>query len=153
MHIRLANQADVVALGAIFRSAAEVVGPEAYSPAQVAVWSSFPENQDAFRAFILAATTFVAVEESQLLGFCGVEDDGRVASLYVRGDRGREGIGSKLLAKAISHAQTSNISRLYAEASVFSRPLFLKFGFVDTGTEVVQRGEVDFKRYLVAREL
>lgn len=153
MHIRLASQADVVALGAIFRSAAEVIGPEAYSAAQVAVWSSFPENKDAFREFILDATTFVAVEEAQLFGFCGVENDGRVASLYVQGDRCREGIGSKLLDKAIEHAKARNMTRLYAEASVFSRPLFLKFGFVDTGTEVVQRGEVEFERYLVARAL
>ena len=153
LNIRLARDLDVLPLARLYADAVRAAGPAAYAPSQVAVWTAFAEQADAFREFILRPRTFVAEDASGPLGFCGLEPDGHIASVYVRGDRLREGIGTRLLQAAIAHAEQSGIERLFAEASEFSRPLFLKVGFQAVGAETVNRDGVTFIRHQVERRL
>jgi putative acetyltransferase len=53
----------------------------------------------------------------------------------------------------VDYASSHNIQRLYAEASEFSLGLFEKCGFHIYDTEIVERQGVQFKRYLVERNL
>ncbi len=158
MRMRVATERDLAALQAVYADAVRTVGPSAYSDAQVTMWASFAADGVALRSWILNARMVVAEEEgdggcSEIVGFCSLAADGHVNALYVRGDRVRQGIGSQLLTEAVDYAQQHQMPRLYAEASEFSYPLFCKFGFALTGTEVVDRHGVTFHRYLVAKTL
>ena len=53
----------------------------------------------------------------------------------------------------LDYAKSHNIQRLYAEASEFSLGSFKKFGFHIYDTEIVDRQGVQFKTYLVERNL
>jgi putative acetyltransferase len=117
------------------------------------MWASFPSDIASFRQFILQGTTFIATDETGILGFAGITEDGHVTSAYVRRDRIRQGIGSTLMQTLLDYAKSHNIQRLYAEASEFSLGLFKKFSFHIYDTEIVDRQGVQFKRYLVELSL
>lgn len=149
MKIREATASDIPALAEVYRDSVKAIAPQRYSPEQVEAWSDFPLATEAFNNFIFNPTTFIAQLDGTIVGFSGVEANGHIASLYIRGDYNRQGIGSRLLETVISFAKSHKIPRLYTEASEFSRALFEKFGFQLSGTEAVIREGVWFHRYLL----
>lgn len=153
MDIRLAQASDLPELANIYHQTVMAIAPQKYTPQQVEAWASHAADADQFRQFILAVTTYVAVDETGILGFAGISPDGYVASVYVRGDRIHQGIGSTLMEVIQDHATRQGIERLHAAASEFSLGLFRKFGFQVYATEIAERQGVPFERYLVERLL
>jgi putative acetyltransferase len=147
--IRLAQASDLPELTALYRQTVLANAPEHYTPAQTQIWASFAAESEPFRQFILGVTTYVLVNNSGIVGFAGIGEDGHVASTYVRHDRIHQGLGSTLMQVLLNHARQKGIGRLYSEASEFSLGLFKKFGFRCYATEVVDRQGVQFQRYLV----
>ena len=153
MNVRPVCESDLPELAVLFRQTVLINAPEHYTQSQTEIWASFASDADSFRQFILDANTFIAVEDSEILGFAGIDEAGHIASTYVRFDHIHKGIGSTLMQSVLAYAQRQRISRLYAEASEFSLGLFEKFGFRLYDTEVVERQGVTFNRYLVERYL
>lgn len=155
VEIRPAIATDVPRLADLYYQTVQTLGPQHYTPAQVAAWSAFGLDLPAFEPFILDAATYVAetaiASAPKLLGFAGIARDGHITALYVWPQVGRCGLGSRLLQTVIDRSQTQGNQRLYAEASRFSLPLFEKFGFVQYDTETVVRAGETFERYLVER--
>lgn len=85
MEIRHAEETDLVSLVDLFETSIETQGPEHYSPEQVHAWAS-RATEASFQNFILGPTTFVAIDDSGPLGFCGYGKDGHITSLYIRPD-------------------------------------------------------------------
>ena len=153
MIIRTVNKNDIPALTELFNNCVRQIAPEKYTPEQIDAWAASTSDGESFNKFILEPTTFVAETNNLILGFAGVTTAGYLASLYVRGDRNRQGIGSRLLIHIIEYARVNNIYRLYTEASVFSKPLFEKFGFAIYEEEDVTRNGIVFHRYLMEKFL
>ena len=150
MIIRTATIDDSPKLEAIFVHAVTTLAPEYYSPEQVQAWAAPPQDSDRFQHWLQDGRIWVAQEGDRILGFVGLMDDGLVSALFVHGDYGRQGIGSRLLSTAIAWAQQHHLLNLRAEASELSRPLFAKFGFRTDATETVTRGGVVFHRALMS---
>ncbi len=150
--IRQASEPDVPELADLYRQTILVHAPQFYTPEQVKTWAAFGFNTLHFRRLILGVTTFIALDETGILGFSGIGEDGHVASAYVRHDCIRQGIGSLLMQEVLSYAKHKTMPRLYAEASSFSLGLFTKFGFHVYATETIDRSGVQFERYLVESE-
>ncbi len=151
MNIRLAEESDVLELATLFRQTVLANAPEYYTLAQTEMWASFALDVDYFRQFVLDPNTFVALDNTGILGFASIGEEGHVVSAYVRCDRIHQGIGSALMQTVLAYAQKQRMNRLYAEASEFSLGLFEKFGFCLYDTEVVEHQGVTFHRYLVER--
>jgi putative acetyltransferase len=145
--MRRAAVADVPALAALYAEAARVLGPQVYTPAQVAAWQSFGADTPAFRAYVLDAETWIDGDPPR--GFCGIDAHGEVHSLYVRAELNRQGLGTRLLAYAMTQARARGVRRFGAWATPFSRPVFERAGLrlVRTVTEPYQG--VLFERYRV----
>lgn len=152
-HIRPAVENDLPILGELFTQAVRKIGPKLYTPEQVAVWSSVPENADYFRKFIFSNTTFVMESDDGICGFSGISNAGRVASLYVRHDLNRSGVGSKLLCHVIAHAREEGVEQLWTEASKFSKPLFERHGFFLDRIVWVERKGVLFDHHIMRMSL
>ncbi|NEP09510.1 MAG: GNAT family N-acetyltransferase [Symploca sp. SIO2C1] len=153
MNIQIAQASDISELAELYQKTVLAIAPQCYSQAQTQMWASFSSNIISFRQLILQGTTFIATDETGILGFAGIAEDGHVTSAYVRCDRIRQGIGSTLMHTLLDYAKNHNIQRLYAEASEFSLGLFEKFGFHLYDTEIVDLEGVQFQRYLVERSL
>lgn len=151
MKIRPACAADLPLLRAIYSDAVETAGPARYTEGQVRAWSAFAE-EEAFIGFILDVHTYVAEVGTGILGFCGIAEDGHVASIYLRGDRIGQGIGAELLGGVLQRHPAPLSGRYHVEASAFSLPLFERFGFRLVGTEQIKRGGEVFDRFLMIKE-
>lgn len=144
---RRATATDVPALAALYALCARTLGPNVYTPQQVAAWVSFGADTLAFRDYILGADTWV-VGEPEPLAFCGVDATGEVRSLYVHPRHTRQGLGSTLLAHALHAAGRDDFQ---AWATPFSRPVFERAGFrLDRVVTEPYQG-VLFDRYRMVR--
>ena len=153
---RPATPADVPALAALYRSAARRLGPLVYTPAQVAAWASFADDEAGFRRYVLDADTWVAERggDSGLLGFCGVDSGGEireVRSLYVDPLASRHGLGGEMLRRTLQRAEAGGGRRFAAWVTPFSRPVFLRAGFEWTQTVQAPFAGTMFERYRVER--
>ncbi|MCA9028546.1 MAG: GNAT family N-acetyltransferase [Planctomycetaceae bacterium] len=153
LNICIATADDVDELAELFVDSVRSAGPRGYTPRQVDSWAASASDRERFQEFILKPTTYIAIDESGPVGFCGIEANGHIASLYLRGDRQRQGIGTQLVDYVLDYANRAGINRLHAEASEFSLPLFLKLGFQTVGTETVERNGATFVRHLVESHL
>ena len=104
MTIRLANESDLPELANLFRQTVLNNAPEHYTAAQTKAWAASADTER-FRSLILDVNTFVAFDDSGIVGFAGIGGDGHVASAYVRGDRIRQGVGSTLMNALLAYAQ------------------------------------------------
>lgn len=149
--VRMAQASDIPELAELYQQTVLAIAPQYYSPEQTQIWAAFALDSVGFQEFILQGQTFLATDETGVLGFAGIADDGHVISAYVRRDRIHQGIGFRLMEILLDYAKNHSIQRLYAEASEFSLGLFKKFGFQVYDTEIIERQGVIFKRYLVER--
>jgi len=144
--LRPATEADLPALAALYDAAVRALGAAAYSPAQVDAWAGRGAAPETLRPVVLGAYTLVAEDATGPIGFAGLADDGLVTMLYVRPDRMRRGVGGRLLGAILTEARRRGLPRLYTAASVFSRPVFERFGFRLDEVETVVLGGVPFER-------
>ncbi len=151
MIIRIATVTDLPELATLFRETVLTHAPQHYSAEQTQAWAAAADAPQRFQRLILEVTTYVAEDDTGILGFAGLGDDGYIAAVYVRHDGLRQGIGSSLMATVLAAAKDQGMTRLYSEASEFSLGLFQKFGFRQYDTEIVERSGVQFKRYLVEK--
>jgi putative acetyltransferase len=154
---RPATAADLPLLAALYRAAAEQLGPLVYTLEQATAWASFPADEPGFRRYILDADTWVAERPSDfsVLGFCGVDFEGElreVHSLYVTPLATRQGIGSEMLRRTIQRAESAGARRFAAWVTPLSRPVFLRAGFEWTQTFTEPFAGMMFERYRVERD-
>lgn len=154
---RLATAVDVPALAVLYRDTALALGPQAYTPEQVAAWARSTDDLERFARYILDADTWVAQggegEGGSPRGFCGVAvhgHTGEVHSLYVRASLTRQGLGSALLAHALERAHAAGAARFEAWATPFSKPVFERAGFVLQRVVAEPYQGVVFERFRMA---
>ncbi len=143
---RRAAAADVPALAELYAHSARQLGPQVYSPEQVLAWQSFAEDAAAFADYILTATTWLCEDKQGPLGFCGVDSQGEVRSLYVRAWATRKGVGSALLEHALADARRRGQSCFAAWATPFSLQVFSRAGFRQVRTVLEPFQGVIFER-------
>ncbi|HYN61038.1 MAG TPA: GNAT family N-acetyltransferase [Rubrivivax sp.] len=129
LRFRLATPADVPALAGLYAHCARELGPQVYSAEQVLAWQGFAHDAPAFADYVLQARTWMAEDAEGPLGFCGIDANGEVRSLYVRAAAMRKGLGSALLAQALASARQQGVAAFAAWATPFSLPVFTRAGF------------------------
>ena len=149
--LRVVDGDDVPALAALYAACARELGPQLYNADQVAAWESFGADTQAFRDYILGATTWGAFDDvgGLVAGFCGVDSTGEVRSLYVRPDLTRQGLGTRLLRHTLEQARQAGQARYTAWATPFSLPVFDRAGLRLVGTVREPFCGVSFERYRV----
>jgi len=159
MLLRRATEADIPDLRALYAETVHAQGGEWYSPDQVVAWAGWAD-EEGFDAFILEPHTVIVefagpegAPTGDILGFGGVDATGHVASLYVRSDMSRKGVGTLILERLIELATEMGASGMHTVAGEFSRGLFARYGFkVDEVERLVRRGAL-FERYKMSRAL
>jgi putative acetyltransferase len=147
--VRRATAADLPALAALYAHSARSLGPQVYSAEQVAAWQSFAQDAPAFADYVLGASTWLVEDAAGPLGFCGIDAEGEVRSLYVRAEATRADLGSALLAHALALAQNQGQNSIAACATPFCLPVFGRAGFRRVRTVREPFQGVLFDRYRV----
>lgn len=114
----------------IFYQSVHAIDNSIYTVEQKNVWAPLPIDYEKWTKRLELKRPFLLLMNNQVAGFIELESNGHIDCLYVSPKFQRRGVASKLLHHVITLAKNSSINYLYVEASVVSKPLFEKFGFV-----------------------
>jgi putative acetyltransferase len=138
---------DAEATSQIFLRAVRETAPAHYSPEQVAAWADDYGDLDSWAASRSAVDTQLAIIDGQVVGFTDLDDQGYIDMLFVDPDFGRQGVASTLLASVVALARQRGRPALTTFASLTSRPVFERHGFVITGERYFGDGDSAAKTY------
>lgn len=129
--IRDFRDRDAEPLAALALRAIVVIGPRAYSPAQVAAWAARHGEHACYRDRHHAGDSiFVAVDASDRpCAYAILERDGHLDHLYCDPDHTRRGLAEDLLVQAEERAVAWGAARLFTEASELARTVFERSGY------------------------
>ncbi len=151
--LRRASAADAPALAELIRSTIRELGPRAYSAEQVAVWSLFPADFDAFCRDLDEGIGLVLETEERLAALSLLHPLDHIALLYTAAPFAGRGFATRLIAATELEARRLGASRLSTEASHLARPVFARCGFSIVRSEYVFRHNVPFKRFVMEKSL
>ena len=141
------------ATSVIFLRAVRETANANYSPEGIEAWAADCGDLDSWAAARAAAHTQLAIIDGQVVGFTDVDDHGYIDMLFVDPDFGRRGVASALLASVIALARQRGIPALTTFASLTSRPVFERHGFLIIGERYFGEGNGAAKTYAMRRVL
>ena len=147
MEFRAYAAGDAKATLAIFLRAVRETARAHYSAEQVAAWAADSGDLDSWAVARAAARTQLAIIDGHVAGFTDLDDDGYIDMLFVDPDFGRQGIASALLASMVGVARQRGLPAVTTFASLTSRPVFERHGFVITGERYFGEGDGAAKTY------
>jgi putative acetyltransferase len=147
VELRAYAAGDAEATLSIFLRAVRETASAHYSADQVEAWAADSGDLDSWAVARAAAHTQLAIVDGHVAGFTDLDDDGYIDMLFVDPDFGRQGIASALLGSMIALARQRGLSAVTTFASLTSRPVFERHGFVITGTRYFGEGDRAAKTY------
>ncbi len=129
MIIRPHKPEDAATLFQLFFDTVRNVNIQDYTQEQVKAWA--PENfdinrwQDRTKDYCI----FVAEDDSGIVGFAELEQNGHIDCFYVHHEKQGLGIGHKLMSQLEQKAKSLELDEIYAEVSITARPFFERKGF------------------------
>jgi putative acetyltransferase len=129
MTIRKALPADLTGITRLFYVSINKVNSKDYTQEQVETWASAALDLEYWQQKLETLHFWVADEESELLGFVSMAEDGYLDHIFVHDQHQNEGIATDLLATLEQAAQELNISRVFADVSITAKPFFEKRDF------------------------
>ncbi len=129
--IRPYRDDDAECLHALALAAIRVVGAHGYDAEQIEAWAGRHSGPAMYRErAALGHTIFVATDgEDRPVAYAVLEPDGHLDRLYNHPGHTRQGLATRLLIEAETHARAHKIARLYTEASELARPAFERAGY------------------------
>lgn len=154
LHLRPATTADLPIMAEIYIDAVCSLAPTAYSPEQVAAWSSWPRVEpEAFQSRLDREHTWVAEYDGVIAAFAQFVAPDHLDFLYTRGHYAGKGLARTLHERLEGIARASGAAILRTEASLLSRPVFRKFGYRVQSIEQVERLGQSFRRFRMQKRL
>ena len=116
-------------------------------------WAPRPPDLAAWRNRLAPLQILVADDGEALLGFVGYERSGYIDLMFTSPTAARQGIASRLLARAQAELAALGVTRLFTNASLLGRPFFERQGFtVEEEQQVSLRG-ASFRRFAMVKPL
>ena len=153
MQIRLFKPEDTQQIARLFHDTVRQVNIQDYSLEQVVAWSP---DDIYFRDWLETCShnfTYVAEQNSEILGFGELEADSHIDCFYVHYQHQNRGVGLKLYRAIEIKARELNLAHLYAEVSITAKPFFLSRGFKLIAPQQVFYRGVEFANYLMEKEI
>jgi GNAT superfamily N-acetyltransferase len=94
-------------------------------------WSSEPAHREAVAQVIRAPLVFVAQEDDEIVGVLRGRKE-RLASLFVRGDHHRQGIGRRLAEQFEQECMRQETTVIRVAATLYAIPFYTSLGYRKT---------------------
>ncbi len=91
-------------------------------------WSAEPAHREAISQVIRAPMVFVAEEDGEIVGVLRGRRE-RLASLFVRGDRHRRGIGRRLVEQFEQECIRQDVTVIRVAATLYAIPFYTALGY------------------------
>jgi putative acetyltransferase len=151
--IRAYARQDAPLLMQLFDDAVRGIASRHYNPPQIAAWIGRTSDAAAFSARREAKPTFIAEIGGVIAGFSDLEPDGHIDMLFVAPAFAGRGVGRSLLRHIEAKARAAAMPRLYSEASITAKPLFMLESYAVIAQQDVFIGDVALTNYRVEKVL
>ena len=149
--IRNYQHGDHTAIAEIFTAAVHEIASEHYTPEQCLAWSDREPNPEHWKKRCERKRPFVAIMDSEIAGFLELDPDGHIDCAYIHPKFQRRGIMTWLVEHAVHTCFSSNIQRVYVDASICAKPMFEKIGFKTLRENIVTVKGVALLNYQMER--
>lgn len=151
--IRRYTESDINKLAKVYRESVQELGRGHYNPEQLRVWASFADEAEDFRNLLESGFTIVAEQAGRSVAFGALQPVDRVALLYTLKSHSRIGVATAIYRELESYSASAGVKIIHTEASIVSRPFFLKMGFEVAENEIAFRNGLPFKRFKMLKNL
>ena len=146
MIVRPYHLGDEQAFIDLFRRSVREVAPSKYSHEQVEAWIGNLAAASRIRERASERETYVAEENTRMLGWIEMTTDGHLDVLYCAPEATRKGVADALYATVLKRAHDLALKRLHTEASYFAESFFRRHGWVLEEREVIVRSGISIPR-------
>ncbi len=156
MKIRRYEEKDLKQIINLFYDTVHFVNRKDYSEEQVNAWAPLNEKASKFTTWgnsLSQNTTFVALDHTQIIGFCDLTSAGMLDRLYIHHDFQRRGVASALLDEIELAAFRMQLKKLITEASLTAKPFFECKGFETITKQIVNKNGITMSNYLMVKKL
>lgn len=129
MLIRRFQSGDETALRQVFHSAVHCVASADYSAEQIDAWAPASVDLILWGQHMQGLNPFVALAESEIVGYADVQQSGYIDHFYVSGQFPRRGVGTLLMHALHEEADRLRLRTLTSNVSRTAQPFFVRFGF------------------------
>lgn len=153
MQIRPFQPSDAQAIFDLRQETIAKVNAQDYSPAIIEDWLTTRAVED-FRQLKTGHKCLVAVIDNQPVGFCEYrlnEKEGEIYRMYIDHTKIKQGIGSKLLAKAEAELIRLGCSKITVESSITARKFYEKKGYKLVEKVIRNYNKLDMEVYLLEK--
>ena len=141
------------AIAEIFSSAVHQIASEVYTPQQCRAWADGEVNYEHWRNRCRHKNPWVSVRDGVIAGFLELDPDGHIDCAYVNPRFKRRGVMTGLVDHAVARCVAAGLDRVFVEASIQARPLFIKCGFRVLEEHQAQVNGVALLNYRMERRL
>ena len=124
-----------------------------YSPEQTAAWASVLADETGWQERLARLHTCVVESDGKLAGFAAYTDDGYLDFLYTHPVFARQGVATRLYARAESVWLALGVARVTTHASLAARPFLEHHGFRVEREECVECRGVSLRRFAMHKPL
>lgn len=129
MEIRLFIPEDTEQIAQLFHDTVRQVNIQDYSSKQVRAWSPDDLYFRNWTEICASRFTYVAEENSEIIGFGELESNGHLDCFYVHHQHQRRGVGNRIYQTIETKARELGLFHLFVEASITAKPFFISQGF------------------------
>ena len=137
----------------VYVDAIESIGANLYTKEQIQSWASLALLPGLFDRPLEEGKGWVILVQEHVVAFALRYPSDRLALLYCRGHASRHGYATLLINQVELEAQKEGKQVLFAEATLFSYPLLLRYGWTLTSRERIEISGVDFCQYRMQKKL
>ncbi len=113
----------------IFHAAVHAIDSDIYSERQKEAWAPTPPEYEFWKKKLNVSQPLVALIDNQPAGFVELESNGHIDCFYISPEYQGMGLASELYKHLEDIARSRGLKKLYVEASLLIKPLFLNRGF------------------------
>lgn len=129
MEIRRFRLGDEKALLRVHISAIHILSSQDYTAEQIAAWAPSDLDVDLWANRIREISPFVVEVGNEIVGYADVQRNGYIDQFFVSGTHGRQGIGTRLMARIHKEAISLGLTELTSDVSKTAEPFFALHGF------------------------
>lgn len=150
MEIREYRPSDCKEMADLFYQTVHSVNIQDYTREQIDAWASSNLDLDAWNRSFLEHETFVAIEDSMIVGFGDMDETGYLDRLFIHKDYQRKGIAEALC----DQLESRNSSECFkTHASITAKPFFEKRGYAVVKEQSVERRGIFLKNYVMEKNI